>query len=69
VNGTKERERNGKAVYHIAGEFMKQGGGKKSLNWKVNYLLQLFTCRHVGLLLVIAKLPITKKKGYIGAVC
>jgi len=39
VNGTKERERTGKAVYHIAGEFMKQGGGKKSLNWKVRWFV------------------------------
>jgi len=39
VNGTKERERNGKAVYHIAGSFMKQGGGKKSLNWKTRWFV------------------------------
>jgi len=34
INGSKERLREGKAIYHIAGEFTKQGGGRKSLNWK-----------------------------------
>jgi len=39
INNAKQRERNGSAVYHVAGEFTKQGGGKKSLNWKVRWFV------------------------------
>jgi len=39
VNGSKERLREGKAIYCIAGEFTKQGGGRKSLNWKARWFV------------------------------
>ena len=51
VNGSKDRQRDGKAVFYLAGEYMKQGGGHKSSNWKVNFSVNdvLTLNRHVGL--------------------